>query len=107
MPVEPSETREIMLFATKVAGYFLTFVGGIFSAGMIIASKAQKVFDRLDALEENQKGCPGKQFSSEGINGINRKLDFIIEQGLPDVHKRIDDVLLRGRDERDRKTKET
>jgi len=67
----------------KVAGFFISFITGVFMAGWVFSSKVKGFDDRLLSVEALQQKCQNSTLAR-----IDEKLDSI--------HRRIDDVLIRG-----------
>jgi hypothetical protein len=71
----------------KIAGVFLSFVGGIVTATWVVANKLRGYDDRLSTIEAAHKACQ---------NGTLVRID----EKLDKIHERIDEILLRDRHER-------
>lgn len=95
MEVPDAQTNAILAVALKVSALFASFVGGIVAATWAIAKKVQGYDDRMEALNTFQQNCPGQKFDREAISRLEQKLDYIIQEGLPAVHARVDDALLK------------
>ena len=79
-PIDPQsaqQTTEWVGVFGKLAGYFVTFVGGIVSATAAVTYKISGYDARIKALEDSNKGMTDK---------IDKRLDRL--------HERIDDILL-------------
>ena len=91
MPMPSNEEMNffsgLFLKALAIIG---TFLSGVVSTTWIVARKFQGMEDRLKNVEETQASCQGKILVK-----LDQKLDYIIQEGLPDVHKRIDATLLK------------
>lgn len=99
MPIPPElmpneETSILWKIVLGIFGAVVTFTSGVITATTVIVGKVQGWENRLSTVEDNQKKC-----QNGPLTKIDEKLDFIIESGLPEVHKRIDAVLLRDRKE--------
>jgi hypothetical protein len=71
----------------KIAGVFLSFVGGIVTATWVVANKLRGYDDRLKTIEEAHVKCQNVTLAK-------------IDQKLDRIHERIDDILIeRGRHE--------
>jgi len=69
----------------KIAGFFVSFVGGIVTATWVVASKMKGIDDRLKSVEAMQNKCQNNTLAR-----IDDKLDSI--------HRRIDEILIRGKE---------
>jgi len=90
MPDPSNETNALVLLGAKILGYAGSFVAGIVAATWAVATKLKGYDDRLKSVEEAQSKCQGVTLVK-----LDEKLDYIIQEGFPDVHKRIDAVLLK------------
>lgn len=82
MPIDPETAKaasDWASLATKIAGLFAAFVGGIVTATWAVASKVNGFNSRLIAVEKSH--C-------EAATRIDGKLDRL--------HERIDEILLKG-----------
>jgi hypothetical protein len=85
-PGQPEEIGFVAELGLKIAGVFLSFVGGIVTATWVVANKLRGYDDRLKSVESAQKTC-------QGITLVK------IDQKLDRIHERIDDILIQGRHE--------
>lgn len=84
MPITDPDNSFIIELAWKIAGAFVTFVGGIVTATWVVSGKIRGFDDRLKSVENTQSTCPGKTLVK-----IDEKLDRI--------HERIDEILLNNK----------
>jgi len=91
--IPTEETSMLWKIGLWMFGAVVTFTSGVITATSVIIGKVQGWENRLSTVEENQKKC-----QSGPLTKIDEKLDFIIESGLPEVHRRIDAVLLKGKE---------
>jgi len=87
MPIQPSEeTNFVIGIVAKVVGFFMTFVGGVVTATWVVAGKVKGFDDRLSSVEGRVK--------------VSEEFQVKVDQKLDRIHDRIDDILLKGKDER-------
>lgn len=89
MPIPmPSEEEKVVLeWIAKIIGGILSFVAGIVIAAWTLGYKLKGYEDRLSTVEEFQKKCAGNT-----LEKIDNKIDWIIQEGLPAVHSRVDSI---------------
>ena len=89
----------------KIAGFFVSFVGGIVTATWIVSSKVGGFDRRVSSIEKSQTRCQVETLGEIKLSlaKINSKLDSIpdiMDRKLTHTHSRIDDLLLRRKDDK-------
>jgi len=98
MPITPDESNKVFyLVGLKIAGVFLSFVGGIVTATWVVAGKVKGMEDRLGKVEATQNRCQIETLGEikDGIKELNLKIDSIpdqLDKKLGRTHDRIDDL---------------
>ena len=101
MPLTPDEnTRVFYIIGLKIAGIFLSFVGGVVTATWIVAGRVKGMENRLEKVEATQNKCQVETLGEikKGIGTLNNKIDLIpdhLDMKLGRTHERIDELFKR------------